>query len=259
MYKDLNILVSSFPIPPPPVRHETEEMVGVDGIIDVGTTYDARTMTAKCKMTAVDVYDYELLRNELFRVMDSKEAFYIVRDIEPGKRWLVKYNGNYPLTQKAERGKFDIEFISFSPYSESVGTTLNLFTTDSELWQFGMGLLGDDDSQTYTHTTTNFRIYNAGDIEVNPRRHDLVITFKGPSTKLKIKNNTTGDEWSYSETTVSGDTIKLYNIKSLKNELSIFSKTNRKLITLAPGWNDFVISGTTGAFTISFDFRYRYL
>lgn len=259
MHKDLNILVSSFPIPSPTVRHETEEMVGVDGAINTGTTYDVRTMTAQCKMTAVDAYDYELLRNELFRVMDSKEAFYIVRDIEPGKRWLVKYNGSYSLTQKAQRGKFDIEFISFYPYSESVGGTMDPFTVDSELWQVGMGLIDDDESQIYTHTKTNFRIYNAGDVEVNPRKHDLLITFKGPSTSLKIKNTTTGDEWSYSETTASGDTIKLYNIKSLKNELSIFSKTNRKLITLAPGWNDFVISGTTGAFTISFDFRYRYL
>src|SRR5699024_4736607 len=47
--------------------------------------------------------------------------------------------------------------------------------SDDELWGFGMGLIADDDSLIYTHTGTEFKIFNPG-VEVHPFEQDLVIT-----------------------------------------------------------------------------------
>jgi hypothetical protein len=74
----------------------------------------------------------------------------------------------------------------------------------------------------------------------------LVITFAGASTNLAIANTTTGDTWSYTGTTAAGDTLKLDGVRMLKNGVvSVFGATNRKLITLAPGWNNFTVTGAT--------------
>jgi Phage tail protein len=158
----------------------------------------------------------------------------------------------------ANKGRFDVEFTTLSPFAESIGTTLDPFTFDAELWQIGQGLTAED-GIVYTHSTSSFRIYNAGDVTIDPRVLPLKITFTGASTNLKITNTTTGDMWQYTGTTQAGDTITLDGVRSLKNGVSIFSATNRKLITIASGWNDFTITGASGSFTISFDFRFYYI
>ena len=241
----------------PSVRVVTEEIDDRDGYIEVGTTYDGRKIRASFFVQAVDRYDFPLLRNEVFRIFATKELFYFH---EPGqkRRWLVRSNGFEIEKYPPRIGTFEIEFSSPSPYAESVGTTLDPFTFDSELWQIGQGLAGDDD-MIYTHSTPSFKIYNAGDVTIDPRVLPLTITFTGASTNLTITNTTTGDTWQYTGTTQAGDTITLDGVRSLKNGLSIFGNTNRQLITIAPGWNDFTITGASGNFTISFDFRFYYI
>ena len=241
----------------PSVRVVTEEIDGRDGYVEVDTAYDGRKIRASFFMRAVDRQDFPLLRNEVFRIFSTKELFYF-HEPNQKRRWLVRSNGFEIEKYPPRIGTFEIEFSSPSPYAESVGTTLDPFTFDAELWQIGQGLLESDDL-IYTHTTTSFRIYNAGDIDIDPRVLPLKITFTGASTNLTITNQTTGDVWRYTGTTTAGDTITLDGVRSLKNGSSIFGQTNRKLITLKSGWNDFTITGATGTFTISFDFRFYYL
>ena len=177
---------------------------------------------------------------------------------QPDKRWKVQSTGEFSPDRIGDNGEFNIGFISFSPFAESIGTTMDPLTTDNKLWQFGQGLTSDDVS--YTHSTSSFSIYNAGDETINPRRihTPLIIEIVGESTNLAIKNKTTGDEWNYTGTTFGTDSIKLNGVRSTKNGLSIFRDTNKKLITIAPGWNEFEVTGAT-SFTISFDFRYYYI
>src|SRR5699024_1306520 len=75
----------------------------------------------------------------------------------------------------------------------------------------------------------------------------LKITYKGNSENLRIRNLTTGDEWAYNGTTNTSDVIVLEGIRSTKNGLSIFRQTNKRLLTLAPGWNEFEIVGAPDA------------
>lgn len=256
--KDYNIQTLDFQVAAPSPRDDSEEIEGMDGVLDPPeTTYEPRLLRGSFTFTAADNIDFALVRNEIFRMFSSKEAYYLIDSREPGKRWLVRSNG-FPVEQlKATRGKFDVDFTAPKAYAESIGTSLDPKTFDAELWQIGQGLIAD--GLEYSFSTSSFRVYNPGDKDINPRNTSLVITFKGASTNMKIKNTTTGDEWAYTGTTAAGDTIKLDGIRSTKNNLSIFRNTNHKVITLEEGWNDFVITGASGAFTIDFDFRFYYL
>jgi len=255
---DYGIKTLEFVVDAPTPRTVTEEIEGRDGLVELDTTYDARKIRASFYFRSFDGPDFPLLRNEIFRMFASRESFYVIDDREPGKRWRVKADGFSVEQLMANKGRFDVEFTALSPFAESIGTTLDPLTFDSELWQIGQGLAGEDD-MIYTHSTPSFKIYNAGDVTIDPRVLPLTITFTGASTNLTITNTTTGDTWQYTGTTQAGDTITLDGVRSLKNGLSIFGQTNRKLITLAPGWNSFVINGQSGQFSISFDFRFYYV
>lgn len=238
--ENIGLRLTDFTIDSPIVRTETESIPGFDGHIDLGTTYEGRTMRASFFVFSKDRLDYPAIRNNIFRIFNSKEFFYLIDDREPDKRWLVKYDSSYSINQLiATAGEFEIEFKSNSAYCESVGTTL--------------------DEINYIHKSKEFMIYNAGDITVDPVKRELVIMYKGSSNKLKINNLSNGNRWTYSGNTTSNDTIRLDGVKSFKNSLSITRDTNFNVIELIPGWNEIKLEGTSGDFEIKFDFRYYYL
>lgn len=253
--QNLGIKTRDFVVSSPEYRTTYEELEGRDGAIDMGTTIAPRPLHGSFIFYATDLEDYPLMRNEVFRIFKSKESFYLVDEREAGKRWEVKCSSSFNPDQVIKMGFFELDFICPKGYAESIGTTIDPKTFDSELWQTGQGLTLDE--TMYTHSTTSFQIYNAADgVTINPRQMPLEITFKGASSNLTITNTTTGDVWQYTKTTVSGDTLLLTGVRSLKNGLSVFSDTNKKLISLAAGYNDFELIGTSGSFTISFDFRF---
>jgi hypothetical protein len=255
---DLGMTTKYFRPSSPSLSTETES-VG-DGEIDLGSNYTSRLIDAGFFVQAEDNGDFPLLVNEIFKIFQSKDSFYIIDSEMPGSRWEVKSNSDFTPDRIGSSGEFDIQFKSFSPFFHSIGTTLDPLTFDSDLWQFGQGL--DLDEKDYIHTTSTFSVFNAGDEIIDPRsiHTPLLITFKGPSTGLSIKNFSTGDEWIYNASSGSLDTIRLDGVRSTKNGLSIFRDTNRKLIKIAPGWNDFEVNtGSSGSFEISFDFRFYYV
>ncbi|MEG7877477.1 phage tail family protein [Bacillus cereus group sp. Sample62] len=239
-----------------------EKIPGRHGDIDLpGGSFEAQdNIKSRIFFRSRDIYDFYLFRDEIFRLFASQEPFYITTNREPGKRWKVRVASRYEIEPKGNGsyGVFDITFKSASPFCESIGTTLDSFTFDSELWQIGQGLMAEDTK--YIHNTTSFRIYNAGNVTIDPKSMGLKIKYKGKSNNLSIKNVTTGDLWSYAGvTTTERDVITLDGVKAYRNVLgSIFKNTNWGLITLNPGWNDFVLTGATGDFKIEFDFRFYY-
>ncbi|PFJ15013.1 phage tail protein [Bacillus cereus] len=255
--EEIGIITRDFNPSSPRPKHITEDIDGQHGAIDFGTVYEPRKIDCSFYLKAVDMWDYALLRDEVFRIFDSQETFYIIDNRNPGKRWLVKCNSEYDIDQQRIYGFFEIEFVAFTPFAESVGTTLDAFTFDSNLWQINQGLIAEDTS--YVHKTTSFRIYNAGDIEIDPRKLPLIIRVKGATNNLTIINQTTQETWKYNEATSISDIVELNRVQAFKNGISVFGKTNRKFIRLKPGWNDFIVSGVTGLFQIEFDFRFYYI
>lgn len=243
----------------PSHREKTDEVEGMHGVIDFSDTLLPRIIKSRFNLQAVDSVDYTLKRNEIFKLLSRREPFYIQSDTESGKRWKVKSTGTYTFERiMANKGFFNVDFISFLPFSESVGTTQDEFTFTSGLWQIGQGLTTSAEMK-YTHSTNEFSIYNAGDTPIYPQYLPMVITFRGASSGLQIENLTTGDIWTFNGTTAEGDEIKIDGIRPTKNSLGIVRQSNKKVITIAEGWNDFKITGATSPFEISFDFRFYYV
>lgn len=239
-----------------------EKIPGCHGELDLpGGSFEAQdNIKSRIFFRSKDIYDFYLFRDEIFQLFASQDSFYITTNREPGKRWKVKVAARYEIEPKgnASYGVFDIIFKSASPFCESIGTTLDPFTFDSGLWQIGQNIPAED--LIYKHNTNSFRIFNAGVVNIDPKSMPLKIKYTGVSNNLSIKNVTTGDLWSYTGiTTSTNDVITLDGVKSYQTGIgSIFGKTNWGLITLKPGWNDFILSGTTGSFKIEFDFRFYY-
>jgi hypothetical protein len=237
-------------------RNDIGTADGADGHNDIETTYEGRTMRAFFRVEAKGVAQFSLLRDTVYRLFNGKTYFYLYDSRLPYKRWKVRSESRFiPDKVTPGVGTMTISLISQSPFAESSGTTL--YPDPRE----GIPQVNTDEPIEYIFQQPAFSIWNDGDEPVDPRERwaYLQVLFQGASENLIIKNLTTGDEWSYTGTTAAGDTIELNGIRSLKNGSSIFGQTNRKLLTLAPGMNQFEISGATGAFQISFDFRFYYI
>ncbi|MCV9886236.1 phage tail family protein [Metabacillus halosaccharovorans] len=258
LHKDKELWVSSFRILSPSPNHITEQIEGQHGSRYLGTTLKDRKITSSISIEAIDPVDFDLFRDELFQIFNPLNKFYIIRDLQPGKRMLVSVANEFDIDYLTlEDGEFDIEFVIHSVFLESVGTTLDELSYEANVWQFGQGLLAEDVS--YIHHSTTFQIYNAGNVEIDPRFVSFVITFSGASNNLQIINTTSGDIWKHFGITESGDVITLDRVKAFKNGESIFKDTNFKAIKLKPGWNLFEIKGALSNFEIKFNSRFYYL
>lgn len=199
---------------------------------------------------------YAYKRDEIFRLFDSRESFFISESRCPYKKWLVKINGMFEPDQARIFGFFELNLTSSSPLAMSIGTTLNM-PEDSEY--FGVRAIDEGDPLIeYEFNTSTFSVFNDGEL-LNPVTTyvEQKIILQGDLTNPSIKNLTTGDIWSWSGTATAEDVIILDGIRSFKNTQSIFGQTNKRLIKLAPGWNDFQVIGATNL-KISFDIRFLY-
>ncbi|WP_121605512.1 distal tail protein Dit [Virgibacillus sp. Bac332] len=255
--KKLGIRTKDFIISSPSYEHATETVAGRPGAIDMGSTFGPREITCEYKAIAYDTADFPLMRDEIFRMFRSDEAFYLIEKREPGKRWLVKVSNTFQLEQAYVYGDFSVTFICNKGFAESIATTATPYEWDVDMWQWGMGL--DWDNHQYDHTENNFTILNSGDIAVDPRYRDLKITIQANAPSyLELINHTTGDNYKYNGSLDLNDTLLIDGIRSTKNGFSVFRDTNKKLITLAPGSNEIEVKGATVE-RILFDFRFYYL
>jgi predicted phage tail component-like protein len=245
---DYNLKCSKYNIPSPSLTHYTDTVEGRDGDVFLGSSnYQNREISVEMVYQSADINDFYSLKSDFNRLFSTRESFYVVFDREPDRRWKVRLKTPFNVNIfSGRKGTFTIQFIAESPFSESLDSTLNM----------SIAQISGTKEIKYTQSTSTFEILNDGDMTIDPRIVPLVIQFKGTSTNLQISNLTTGEICSYTGTSQAGDTIEINNIRSLKNGLSIFLNTNRKLITLVPGWNEFQISGASGTFEVLFDFRY---
>ncbi|MFD2209372.1 phage tail domain-containing protein [Virgibacillus halophilus] len=291
--EEYGIIAHDFKVSSIEISPEYQQVDGGDGNIDYGAVFGNRTISVPFTMKAYDLMDYPLLRDKLFSLILDKRPFYI-RELrrskyqaysfvdlhEPaknseessnmyvgGKRYLVRLQNTFELEQMLKYGDGELVFETTNlPFAESIGTTADIdkngLTYDSGIWAYGMGLLYEDESHQYTHTGTSFRIYNAGNVPLHhPFEEELKITISdvlGSSSYLELTNTTTGDTFRVNEGVGSDKTIVLDGPNITNNGLQYFRKTNRKFITLVPGWNQFTIKGASSA-KVSFDMPFYYL
>src|SRR5690625_931428 len=261
-------------------------MEGRSGHVNMGADYGARTITVPFYFKAHDLHGVALKRDEIFGLVTDTEPFFVreMRRLKEhpgficddqtdtsehrehdydnyfvgGKRYKVRLASSFDIEQVYRYGFGELVFETTDlPFAESIGTTADIdregISDISELWGFGMGLISDDESLRYTHSTSAFKIYNAGNVEVNPFEHELKIAIEGVSNGYELENLTTGDVFKVTES-MSGNLV-IDGATVTHNGLQAFRKTNRRYITLAPGWN---YIRQNRAVKTSWDFRFYY-
>lgn len=259
--KDFGLFVSKFRPSPPSLRNVFDELNGRHGQIDFGSTYDNRTIEFEGFFNGKTSEAYPLYRDRIFRIFASLKPFYLIDSAQPWKRWLVRLDGDWDVDKVnlSKFGEVKATFITTGkPFAETNATTLEPKVWKDNGWWWGAGISWGDDDQ-YVYDTNEFVVRNYGDIPVDPRNAELIIRYQGASTDLKITNLTTGEVFQHYGATGTPDLLEINGIRTLKNGLSVITSTNLRLLTLDTGVNSFKVEGTTGAFTLSFNFRYLYL
>lgn len=232
----LGVKTLEFIVQSPEINIYYEQIPGLPGLVELESTLEQRTLTGRFIFDAGETYNFADKRDELIGIFARDIQFYIQESRAVGRRWLVRLNKPFAATQVRMYGIFELEFISAVPFSEST------FMLDTHF------------------DVTKFTLENPGTAPINMRAQtDTSISVTGATTGLRIRNTTNNTEWSYEGSTDANGRIELRGVGSTKNGVSIFGKTNMGIIDIAPGPNDFEITGNTGPINVRFSTRYYYL
>lgn len=208
-----------------------------------------------------DWYDYKMKKHEIARFFMQKGLYRIRTDAEPG---IVKFvrAGNFEI-KNPENGahivQFTIPWENPSGVKWSFAYSDELMEYDKNLWQYGMNLPNGQDLQYHYVNTHNFDIYNASDIDLDPReKYPVEIILTGFHGKFDMVNETTGDEIVYTDPLNPEDTLVWDGLNVYKNGKLDNGASNLAWIRLKREWNHFKIYGYDNV-DIRFHFRFVYL
>ncbi|MEB5648991.1 phage tail family protein [Mammaliicoccus sciuri] len=226
-------------------RISLQEISGVDGGLLSPISFAPFNLILRFVYSGVDVTDYHLLKKQLRSMLYSRTPFYIVHSDMPGMKYAVVTDSTAVEDLYGRNGEFEITFTVYKGYSESLYDT-NQYDKTSDKWQFGNGLLVNDDIK-YKHNTTSFKIFNGSSdtIAPFPHRHKLIIKLNVNAPKgFKLINRTTGDIFEYKKAITKSKQIIINGIYPTIDGKRVGIDTNHEWLTLAPGYNDIEIIGT---------------
>ncbi|MEY9980478.1 distal tail protein Dit [Lysinibacillus sp. RC79] len=245
-------------IPSISLSHITENVEGRDGLLFMETFLESRVISVELLYESYDIYDYYLLRDEINALFTRKESFYVIFKNEPYKRYLVRLNQSFEVEPNQYMNSFTVEFTCVNIFGESIADTRSLKDWDSNKWAWNGQITWVDDLK-YLFNSNSFVVNNLGNVDIDPRQSELEIIIKGTfASSVVIKNETTGDVYGYNGNLTAIDELVLKGVQSFKNGTSVFRNTNKKLIRLFTGENNFTVSGGTVS-SIDFKFRFLYL
>ena len=265
-------------------RTGSEYSDGRPGRINYHSEDEYRTITLLVQSTAYDMQDVAHLRdsiNELFdgelmlreRRIKSVEVEYESMgqrtgelqlgspEYVNGKQVKVAMANSPEIDDTALVSTFTVEFeTTESPYFETIYTTLELHDTGYSATAEKYGLVDniDDEKVKYRFTGSNFTVYNAGNVTIEPESMGIVIqiTSATSSGNLSLKNITTGEEFKLNKE-ITNRNISLNGMNVRDGTINAFRDSNRRFISLAPGDNQFEITGATFS-EVWFSFKYYY-
>lgn len=284
---EFGIMVLEFRVSPIDIQFDSEHVHGRPGRLRTKSDYGNRSITLKLMFTAQNRFGVPLLRDAVADIFDGTEPFYIYESVAnkmysfeiPGetqyssaydnpeivdlmyKRYLVQRINNDSAKFTGLTGRRDVELETFDlPFAETPFTTLEIKNkewTDNQ-WAWGTDLDWQESPPKYTFNSNSFIVKNFGQLKIDPRFFPLKIKLKGSfSNQVKIKNVTTNEEFIYNGSLSPTDELVLDGVDYLKNGNRVTSDTNKKLISLVRGENQFEIIGGTVS-SISFDFRFYF-
>src|SRR5699024_2451500 len=242
----------------------TEEVDGRSGVVDYGFKYTDRPVSLFLRIKAADAADFRLLRNEVFATFDVGSAFYVAEADVPSRVLKVVVDESYiPDRLTEEYADFDINCRTLdSVFWESIYTTLELHDSgySSTAEKYGLVDNIDDEKVKYRFTESNFSVYNAGNVTVEPESMMLYIraSLLESTGNFTIRNKTTGEEIILNRSSAGSHFTIDGMVISLGGITNIFRDTNRRFISLAPGDNQFeILNGTFEEIRFEFKFLYK--
>lgn len=229
---------------------------GVDGEIPIIGKYKAKTLEISFKLLAADNYDYHLILQEMTDLLCGSKPYYIIHEKSPGMMYAVDSCDIKRSRTSASRADVTLIFNVYKGFSESLGTTLDMFTYDAEKWQIGQNLPNGEDLQ-YVFQQNSFNIYNASSFEVNPlmgHQLDIALTCEGMPT---INNLTNESSISLKKQVTKSNVFLVNGVYPYLDNQRCGRDTNHGIVKLEPGWNKFEIIGATNS-NVAFNFRYMY-
>ena len=244
-------------------RRLTEEFEGRSGTLNYGYDYGERSVDLSLWLEAHDTIDYRLIRNELYAFFDTHDVFYIEETRVPSRVLKVTIDESY-IPERINQTHSSVEISCRtldSVFWESKYTTLELHDSGYSATAEKYGLVDniDDEKVKYRFTESNFTVYNAGNVTVEPESMYINILFwycSIPDGKMTIKNLTTGDVLEINRTD-NRKHIRQDGVVVTVAGVNRFRDTNRRFISLAPGGNRFEITGATFD-EARIDFKYYY-
>lgn len=237
---------------------------GRPGVVDYGFNYTDRPVSLFLRIKSADAADFRLLRNEVFATFDVGSAFYVAEADVPSRVLKVVVDESYiPDRLTEEYADFDINCRTLdSVFWESKYTTLELHDSGYSATAEKYGLVDniDDEKVKYRFTESDFTVYNAGNVTVEPESMLLNIRAStlNSNENFTIRNKTTDEEVILKRAS-TGAHFAIFGMNmSLGGITNVFRDTNRRFISLVPGDNQFeILNGTFEEIRFNFKFLYR--
>lgn len=241
-------------------RVNATEIQGMDGVLMSPFSYGPFNLKLRFFYRGTDSKDYRLMKQKLRGMLFKRTPYFINHSDMPGIKYTVYCEENAITDIAHKYGEFEITFVVYKGYSESLYET-NQYDKTSDKWQFGNGLLVNDDIK-YKHNATSFRIFNGSSdtIAPFPHRHKLVIKVNvNAPNGFKLINRTTGDVFEYKKALKSNQQLIINGVYPTINGKRVGINTNHEWLSLAPGYNDIEITGTDiTQSTVEFIFPFIY-
>lgn len=224
----------------------------MDGSRLLSTSYSTRELKMEIYFEGIDEGDAELAYDALQRFLISREPYWICFANWPQRMYYVKAKLAAPTFAGDRHWTCEVTFTDLIGLSRSVGTT------QDPVMGFGNNM---EAKPQYTFKTNTFSIVNHSDVRIDPERrgHPFKLTLQGQSSgNMKITNKTTGDVFTrnltYTKdgTTAFNGTYVIDGVRPTLNGKSDDYYTNKGVITLQIGKNDFQIDNFSG--TVTFDY-----
>jgi len=281
-------IVKDIIVESPEVILRRRQVPGRPGAIDYGMDYGDKRIKVEFKFKHEHNIDYANLRDELYGFLLDEDSYFIqekrskdewryefvdfgkapinnyglVGQNVSGYGWHVRLENAITPEQVVKGGEIELVFVTAGlPFGETTYTTMDLHRTgyDENLGVYGTADNIDFDYTKYSFTTSTFKIWNAGNVAVQPETMFLKFTVHGlnSDSNFTIRNKTTGQSFVLKRS-ASNVSLTINGLDVRLNLTNVFRDTGMSFLNIAPGFNEFEISnGTFKVIEIDFKFYYK--
>ncbi|MGW7932332.1 phage tail domain-containing protein [Staphylococcus xylosus] len=247
-----------YEVPTVKSKSNSVDMAGIDGKLPSIISFDTFSLKLIFRYTGIDVFDAESFCHSIRPVFNRRRPYYITHNRLPGIKYAIDQADVSFEKETLRHYKIIVEFNVYKGYSESIHTTQNIIDFSS-YWS-GENHISLTFNPKYKHKSNQFTIWNGSNDIIKPQfGHQLNIKLNVQSNGgFELVNLTTGDIFKYKKSSNKDTDIVLNSIYAYRENYRCGIDTNRGVITLAPGYNEFKIKGEVSSCSSEFDFPFIY-